>query len=52
MRWKDFYFEQGNTHNNSKNTYYGLTRSKAPPPMKLLELFEKDLFKISKKIKF
>ena len=52
MRWKAFYFEQSYTHNNSKNTYYGLTSDKTPPPIKLLELFEKDLFKIVEKIKF
>ena len=52
MRWKAFYFEQSDTHNNSKNIYYGLTSDKTPPPMKLLELFEKDLFKIVEKIKF
>ena len=51
MRWKAFYFEQSDTHNNSKNIYYGLTSDKTPPPMKLLELFEKDLFKIVEKIK-
>ena len=32
----------------SKNIYY----DKTPPPMELLELCEKDLFKIVKKIKF
>ena len=35
MRWKAFYFEQSDTHNNSKNIYYGLTSDKTPPPMKL-----------------
>ena len=49
MRWKAFYFEHSETHNNSKNIYYGLTSDKTPPPMKLLELFEKDLFKIVEK---
>ena len=52
MRWKAFYFEQSGTHNNNKNIYYGLTSDKTPPPMKLLELFEKDLFKIVKKLSF
>ena len=52
MQCKAFYFEQSGTHNNSKNIYYGLTSDKTPPPMKLLELFEKDLFKIVEKIKF
>ena len=46
MRWKAFYFEQSDTHNNSKNIYYGLKSYKTLPPMKLLELFEKNLFKI------
>ena len=46
MRWKAFYFEQNDTCNNSKNIYYGLKSDKTPPPMKLLELFEKHLFKI------
>ena len=50
--WKAFYFEQSNTHSNSKNIYYALTSNKIPCPMKLLELFEKDLFKIVEKIKF
>ena len=40
IQWKTFYYEQGDTCNNSKNIYYGLTRDKTPPPMKLLELFE------------
>ena len=52
MRWKAFYFEQNDTHNNSRNIYYGLTSDKTLTPMKLLELFEKDLFKIVEKIKF
>ena len=52
MRWKAFYFEQSDTHNNPKNIYYGLTSDKTPPSMKLLELFEKDLFKMVEKIKF
>ena len=52
MRWKVFYFEQSDTHNNSKNIYYGLTSDKTPPPTKLLELFERDLFKMVEKIKF
>ena len=51
MRWKAFYFEQSDTHKNSKNIYYGLTSDKTPAPMKLLELFVKDLFKIVEKIK-
>ena len=49
---ESFLFEQSDTRNNSKNIYYGLTSDKTPPPMKPLELFEKDLFKIMKKIKF
>ena len=49
---ESFLFEQSDTRNNSKNIYYGLTSDKTPPPMKALELFEKDLFKIMKKIKF
>ena len=52
MQWKAFYFEQGGTRNNSKNIYYSLTSDKTQSPMKLLELFEKDLFKIVEKIKF
>ena len=52
MRWKAFYFEQSDTHNNSKNIYYGLKSHKTLPPMKLLELFEKNLFKIVEEIKF
>ena len=52
MRWKAFYLEQNDTRNNSKNIYYGLKSDKTPPPMKLLELFEKDLFKIAEKTKF
>ena len=44
--------EQSDTHNNSKNNYYGLTSDKTPLPMKLLELFEKDLCKLVEKIKF
>ena len=48
----NLHFEQSDTHNNSKNIYYGLTSDKAPLPMKLLELFEKDLFKIVENIKF
>ena len=40
-----FYFEQNETHKNTKNIYYGLTSDKAPPPIKLLELFEEDSFK-------
>ena len=52
MRWKAFYFEHSDIHNNSKNIYYGLAIDKIPPPMKLLELFEKDLFKIVEKVKF
>ena len=52
MRWKAFYFEQSDTRNNSKNTYYGLTNDKTAPPMKLLGLLERDLFKIAEKIKF
>ena len=48
IQWKTFYYEQGDTCNNSKNIYYGLTSNKTPPPMKLLELFEKDLFNIAK----
>ena len=51
MRWKAFYFEQSHTRNNSKNIYYGLTNDETPPPVKLLELFQKDLFKIVEKIK-
>ena len=47
-----FSFKQSDTHNNSKNIYYGLTSDKTPRPMKLLELFEKDFFKIVEKIKF
>ena len=46
------HFEQNDTRNNSKNIYYGLASDKTPPPMKLLELFEKDLFKIVEKIMF
>ena len=49
MRWKAFCFEQNDTGKNSKNTYYGLASVKTPPPMKLLELFEEDLFKIVEK---
>ena len=49
MQLKAFYFEQGGTRNDSKNIYYDLTSDKTPPPMKLLELFEKDLFKIVEK---
>ena len=49
MRWKAFYFEQNDTRNNSKNIYHGLASNKTPPTMKLLEVFEKDLFKIVKK---
>ena len=52
MRWKAFHFEQSDTRNNSKNTYYGLTNDKTAPPMKLLGLLERDLFKIAEKIKF
>ena len=52
MPWKAFYFEQSNTRKNSKNINYGLTSDKTPPPMKLLELFEKDLFKTVEKIRF
>ena len=52
IRWKAFYFEQSYSHNNSKNIYCGLRSDKTPPPMKLLELFEKDLLKIVEKIKF
>ena len=52
MRWKAFYFEQNDTRNNSKNIYYGLASDKTPPPMRLLELFEKNLFKIVENIKF
>ena len=52
MRWKAFYLEQNDTRNNSKNIYYDLKSDKTPPPMKLLELFEKDLFKIAEKTKF
>ena len=52
MRWKGFYFEQNDTHSNSKNIDYGLANNKIPPPMKLLELFKKDLLKIVEKIKF
>ena len=48
IQWKTFYYEQGDTCNNSKNIYYGLTSDKTPPPMKLLELFDKDLFNIAK----
>ena len=33
MRWKSFYFEKSDTHNNSKNIYYGLTSDKIPPPI-------------------
>ena len=51
MRWKAFYLEQSDTCNNSKSIYYGLTTDKIPPPMKLLELFEKDLFKMKRKNK-
>ena len=47
-----FSFKQSDTHNNSKNIYYGLTSDKTHRPMKLLELFEKDFFKIVEKIKF
>ena len=39
MRWKAFYIV---TRNNSKNIYYGLASDKTPPPMKMLELFEKN----------
>ena len=35
MRWKDFYFEQNDTRNNSNNIYYGLKSDNTPPPMKL-----------------
>ena len=49
---KAFYFEQSDTHNNSKNIYYDLTSDKTLLPMQLLELFQKDLFKIVEKIKF
>ena len=49
MRWKAFYFEKNGKRNNSKNIYYGLASDKTPPPMKLLQLFEKDLFKIVEK---
>ena len=49
---KPFYFEQSGTSSNSKNICYGLTSDKTPPPRKLLELFEKDLFEIVEKIKF
>ena len=52
MQWKAFHFEQSDTSKNSKNIYYGLTSDKTPPPMKLLELFEKDLFKTVGKIRF
>ena len=52
MQWKAFYFEQSNTRKNSKNIYFGLTSDKTPPPVKLLELFEKDLFKTVEKIRF
>ena len=52
MRWKAFYFEQNDTCNNSKNIYYGLISDKTPLPMKLLEMFEKDLCKIVEKTKF
>ena len=52
MRWKAFYFEQSDIRNNSKNIYNGLKSDKTPTPMKLLELLEKDLFKIVEKIKF
>ena len=48
IQWKTFYYEQGDTCNSSKNIYYGLTSDKTPPPMKLLELFDKDLFNIAK----
>ena len=47
-----FYFEQNETYNNIKNIHYGLTSAKTPPPMKLLELFEKYSFRIVEKIKF
>ena len=46
MRWKSFYFEQNDTRNNSKNIYYGLKNDKTPPPMKLLERFQKDILKL------
>lgn len=46
MRWKAFYFAQSDTCNNSKKIYYGLARNKTPRPVKLLKMFEKDLFKI------
>ena len=54
IRRKAFYFEQSDTRNNSKNIYYGLTSNRTPPPpprppMKLLELLAKDLFKMVKK---
>ena len=52
MPLKAFYFEQSDTRNNSKKICYGLTSNKTPPPMKFLELFDKDLFKIVEKIKF
>ena len=52
MRWKAFYFEQSDTSDNNKNIYYGLASEKTPSPMKLLEPFEKDLYKIVEKIKF
>ena len=52
MRCKALYFEQKDARNDSKNIYYGLTSHKTPTPMKLLELFEKDLFKIVEKIKY
>ena len=45
MSQKAFYFKQNDTRNGSKNIYYGLASDKTAPPMKLLELFEKDLFK-------
>ena len=51
MRWKALFYEQKDHKNNSKNTF-GFKSEKTPPPMKCLEAFEKDLYKIVEKIKF
>ena len=37
-------------YNSNKDIYYGLTNDKTPPPVKLLELFEKDLKKKKNKV--
>ena len=49
MRWKAIYFDQ---EVNSDKNIYGLKCDKCPPPVKALTSFEKDLFILTKKIKF